>query len=69
MSGTQAVGETTADEQGEWVLIPDEPLALGNHALSLLEFDPISKRGISGLRSITVFIALPQTRDRRQAAK
>lgn len=60
-SGTQALGETTADEHGEWVLIPDEPLAPGNHALSLIEIDPISKRSISGQTSISLSIASRQT--------
>ena len=54
--------KTMADEHGEWVLIPDEPLAPGKHALSLFEIDPISKRGISGQRSITLSIASRQTR-------
>jgi DnaJ domain len=62
LSGTQALGETTSDEHGEWVLILDEPLAPGKHALSLFEIDPISKRGISGQRSITLSIASRQTR-------
>ncbi len=60
MSGTQALGEITADGHGEWVLIPDEPLAPGKHALSLFEIDPISKRGISGQRTITLSIASRQ---------
>jgi DnaJ domain len=60
MSGTQALGETTADERNEWVLILEKPLAPGNHAISLFEVDPVSKRGIAGQRSITLSIASRQ---------
>ena len=69
MSGTQALGVTTADERGDWVLIPDEPLAPGNHALSLLEIDPSSKRGISGQRSIILYVASRQTRGSEPSRK
>ena len=31
----QAIGQTTADESGQWVFLPDAPLAPGDRALSL----------------------------------
>lgn len=68
-SGTQALGETIADERNEWVLIPEAPLAPGNHALSLFEIDPFSKRGIAGQRSITLSIAPRRRRGSEPAAK
>jgi hypothetical protein len=57
-SNTQTLGETKAGEDGEWVLIPEQPLASGEHILSLLAIDPVSQRSVSGQRSITVSIAL-----------
>lgn len=56
-SGSQTLGEAKADENGEWVLIPEQPLAPGEHILSLLATDPLSRRSISGRRSITLSIA------------
>ncbi|MEQ8369504.1 MAG: LysM peptidoglycan-binding domain-containing protein [Alphaproteobacteria bacterium] len=35
LDGTAPIGVVTADERGEWVLVPDEPLAPGDHELSL----------------------------------
>lgn len=32
---SREVGRVIADERGEWVLVPTEPLAVGQHALSL----------------------------------
>jgi nucleoid-associated protein YgaU len=32
--GDKAIGEVTADRRGEWVLVPEQPLALGNRLLS-----------------------------------
>lgn len=33
--GDQVIGEVTADNRGEWVLVPDQPLAPGDRLLSL----------------------------------
>ncbi len=41
-SGNTVVGETEADENGEWVLQPDKPLAAGDHTLSLRATSPRS---------------------------
>jgi hypothetical protein len=67
-SDTQTLGETKADDNNEWVLIPEEPLAPGDHVLSLLEIEPVSKRSISGKRSITLSIA-PRKEIARQPNK
>ena len=66
-SGTQTLGETKADENNEWVLAPEEPLAPGEHTLALLEIDPVSRRNISGQRSVTLSIA-PRPEVSRQPA-
>ena len=35
LDGDQPLGEVTADARGEWVLLPDKPIAPGNRQLSL----------------------------------
>ncbi|MDX1739364.1 MAG: hypothetical protein R3261_14080, partial [Alphaproteobacteria bacterium] len=35
MDGDETLGEVVADESGEWVFLPDQPLAPGNRELSL----------------------------------
>jgi nucleoid-associated protein YgaU len=36
----QVLGKVTADERGEWVFLPEKPLAPGNHQLSLSAVPP-----------------------------
>ena len=38
--GTREIGSVTADRRGEWALVPDRPLAGGEHALSAIETLP-----------------------------
>jgi hypothetical protein len=54
---TQTLGDTIVDKRGEWVLTPEQPLAPGEHTLSLLAIDPLSQRSVSGQQSITLSIA------------
>jgi nucleoid-associated protein YgaU len=35
LDGDQVIGEVTADGRGEWVLVPDAPVAAGNRQLAL----------------------------------
>ena len=35
LDGGKPIGEVTADARGEWVLVPDAPLASGNRQLGL----------------------------------
>lgn len=39
MSGETPLGAVTADADGEWVFVPDEPLLLGTHRLTLTAQD------------------------------
>ncbi len=39
-SGSEEIGSVTADRRGEWVLLPDKPIAPGDHELSLVETLP-----------------------------
>lgn len=50
------LGETKASLRGEWVFEPNEPLAAGNYALSLLAIEPHSQRTVSGPKSIALSI-------------
>lgn len=36
MAGDTPIGEATADERGEWVILPEKPLVPGNHELGLV---------------------------------
>jgi nucleoid-associated protein YgaU len=57
MTDGQALGEAKADENEEWVMIPEQPLAAGDHVLSLLEVDPVSQRSIEGQRTVSLSVA------------
>jgi nucleoid-associated protein YgaU len=46
--GDQVIGEVTADNRGEWVLIPERPLAAGDRLLSL---EAASRRGGAPVKS------------------
>ena len=39
-SGSTVIGSVTADQRGEWVLVPDEPIESGDHQLTLVETLP-----------------------------
>ena len=39
-SGSKEIGSVTADQRGEWVLVPDEPIESGDHQLTLVETLP-----------------------------
>lgn len=56
-SKTLSLGETKADEDGEWVLTPEQPLTPGEHILSLLAVDPMGKRSVPGKRTIALSVA------------
>lgn len=40
LDGDTVIGEVTADERGEWVFVPTEPLGTGSRALSLRAVNP-----------------------------
>jgi nucleoid-associated protein YgaU len=53
----QTLGEAKADEQGEWVLMPDRPLPPGNYDLSLQEVLPRTQERVAGLHHYALTIA------------
>ena len=65
--GEQAIGEVTADRRGEWVLIPEQPIAPGNRLLSAE-----ASSGPSGAlvkSEETVALAIDQTSPAGRAAE
>jgi nucleoid-associated protein YgaU len=55
--GDKLIGEVTADARGEWVFVPDTPLAPGNRELSLVMIDEDGTR----IRSENVVVlAVPE---------
>jgi nucleoid-associated protein YgaU len=56
-SATLSLGETKADEDGEWVLTPEQSLTPGEHILSLVAVDSIGKRSVPGQRTIALSVA------------
>lgn len=63
-NGTR-LGETKADQNGEWVYTPDKALPPGEHSLSLVETDPDGKRTVAGKSSIVLSV----TQQREAAAQ
>lgn len=53
----QTLGETKAEEEGDWVLMLDRPLPPGNYDLSLEEVLPQTQERIAGLHRFALTIA------------
>jgi nucleoid-associated protein YgaU len=56
-NGGQTLGETKADENGEWVIMLERPLPAGPYNLSLLSIDPKTQARVPGARSYALTIA------------
>ena len=56
-NGGQTLGETKADENGEWVMMLERPLPAGPYNLSLLSIDPKTQARVPGARSYALTIA------------
>jgi nucleoid-associated protein YgaU len=56
-NGGQTLGETKADENGEWVMMLERPLPAGPYNLSLLSIDPKTQARVPGARSHALTIA------------
>ena len=52
------IGSTTADEQGQWVLLPDKPIAPGSSELTVASREPDQKKPVQG--EAPVVILMPQ---------
>jgi nucleoid-associated protein YgaU len=56
-NGGQTLGETKTNEDGEWVMMLEQPLAAGAYNLSLLSIDPKTQARVPGARSHALTIA------------
>lgn len=56
-NGAQTLGETRADDNGEWVLMPERPLAPGYYNLSLLSVHPKTHARVPSLHTYALTIA------------
>jgi len=53
------LGEVTADGRGEWVLVPDAPLAAGEHQIGLEATDPATGAKLPAAATVAVQVAPP----------
>ncbi|MBV9785962.1 MAG: peptidoglycan-binding protein, partial [Acidisphaera sp.] len=58
-AGGKAVGHATADAHGQWVLLPDKPLAPGAQELTLAERTPATQGGAVQTGDGSVLLMLP----------
>jgi nucleoid-associated protein YgaU len=56
-NGSQTLAKTRSDENGEWVLMLDNPLAAGEYVLSLQAVDPATQQIVDGRRTFALKIA------------
>lgn len=59
LDGDKTLGEVTADSRGEWVLVPDAPLAAGQHKVGLEAADPATGAQHSGAGTVALVVAPP----------
>jgi nucleoid-associated protein YgaU len=55
-NGAQIIGETRADESGEWVLTPEKPLPSGDYAFTLEATDASSGRSVQSKKALAFTI-------------
>jgi nucleoid-associated protein YgaU len=63
MDGDKELGKVTANQRGEWVLLPQQPLAPGEHQLSLTARDAEGEKKSQGV----VAMAVPERAPGQQA--
>ncbi|MDZ4791391.1 MAG: LysM peptidoglycan-binding domain-containing protein [Hyphomicrobiales bacterium] len=56
-SGGSVIGETAADANGEWVLMPDKPLAPGDHSLSVRATQPGAGKSLESGERVALSIS------------
>jgi nucleoid-associated protein YgaU len=57
--GDKAIGEVTADRRGEWVLVPEQPMAPGNRLLSAEESTSPSGTTVKSEETVALSISPP----------
>jgi nucleoid-associated protein YgaU len=59
LDGDKPLGEVTADGRGEWVLVPDAPLSVGEHKIGLAVTDPATGDKLAGAGRVALVVAPP----------
>jgi nucleoid-associated protein YgaU len=59
LDGGKSLGEVTADNRGEWVLVPTEPIASGERQLSLEATDPATGTKTKSSDTVALAVAAP----------
>ena len=57
--GDKAIGEVTADRRGEWVLVPEQPMASGNRLLSAEASGPSAGVTVKSEETVALSITPP----------
>lgn len=57
--GAEPIGTVTADGQGEWVLLPERPLAPGSRELSLTARDPQAAHDVASEDVVVLLVPAP----------
>ncbi|MGB2933573.1 MAG: LysM peptidoglycan-binding domain-containing protein [Methyloceanibacter sp.] len=55
-SGGATIAETTADEEGAWTIVLEQPLNAGEHSLSLRAISPDGTRALTAQQSVKVAV-------------
>jgi nucleoid-associated protein YgaU len=59
LDGDKTLGEVTADSRGEWVLVPNAPLSVGEHKIGLEATDPATGAKLNGPGTVALIVAPP----------
>lgn len=61
LDGSKSLGEVTADNRGEWVLVPTDPMAAGERQLTLEATDPTSGAKTKSTDTVALAVATPSS--------
>ena len=59
LDGDHSLGEVTADRRGEWVLVPDAPIARGERQITLEATDPQTGKVLLSTETVALSVAPP----------
>jgi nucleoid-associated protein YgaU len=66
--GDKIIGEVTADRRGEWVLVPDQPIGLGDRLLSLEASGPRDGATVKSDETVALSISPPKPGGKEETA-
>jgi LysM repeat protein len=61
LDGDKTLGEVTADDRGEWVLVPTDPITPGERQLTLAATDPATGAKIKSSDTVVLVVAPPNS--------